>query len=154
TAANADDLERILQNFRNKRLVLIDTPGMGQRDVRLADQLSMLRDDRFMIQSCLVISAITQAKALQEMLKAFGVFHLSACILTKLDEAVTYGALVSALIEHPLPLAFTCDGQRVPEDLHRADARKLIALCAGEEGRQDGPMNVYSNPRKMSHSYA
>ena len=38
-----DDLRRVLDGFSNKKLVLIDTAGMSQRDVRLANQFTTLK---------------------------------------------------------------------------------------------------------------
>ena len=37
-AESSDELRRVLDGFANKKLVLIDTAGMSQRDVRLANQ--------------------------------------------------------------------------------------------------------------------
>ena len=48
----------------------------------------------------------------------------SACILTKTDEATSLGGALSALIRSGLPLAYVANGQRVPEDLHFAQARQ------------------------------
>ena len=42
-AENAGDLRRVLDGFANKKLVLIDTAGMSQRDVRLANQFATLK---------------------------------------------------------------------------------------------------------------
>ena len=51
--------------------------------------------------------------------------RLAAAVLTKIDEASRLGAPISVLIRHGLPLAYLCDGQRVPDDLSEASRRKL-----------------------------
>jgi len=64
------------------------------------------------------------------MVRAFLPQQPQACILTKLDEAPSLGGALSALIRHRLPLDYTTDGQRVPEDLATADARVLVCRAA------------------------
>jgi flagellar biosynthesis protein FlhF len=51
-------------------------------------------------------------------------------ILTKLDEASRIGAALSCLVRHALPLAYTTDGQRVPEDLTAARPDQLVLRAA------------------------
>lgn len=131
-AADAEQLRSLIEGFSDKRLILIDTAGMSQRDQRLAEQIKTLQQDDLRIRSYLVMSAATQYKAMKEIINAFQIFQPEAGILTKLDEAATKGAAISALIEQRLPLSFVTDGQQVPEDLHNASARRLIEQCAAE----------------------
>ncbi len=126
------ELHREINNFSDKQLVLIDTAGMSQRDMRLAEQISMLQQGDLHIKSYLVMSATTQLKAMNEIIEAFQIFNPEAAILTKLDETVMKGAAISALIENQLPLAFITDGQQVPEDIHEVEALEFINQCAYE----------------------
>ena len=131
-AANADELRNLLHNFSDKRLILIDTAGMSQRDMRLAGQIKVLRQGDMPIKSYLVMSAATQLTAMNEIINAFRMLEPEAGILTKLDETAMKGSAISALIEHHLPLAYVTDGQQVPEDLHKLRANELVAQCAAE----------------------
>jgi len=131
-ASDANDLVNLIHGFADKRLILIDTAGMSQRDMRLAEQISVLQQEDIPIKSHLVMSCAAQPRAMHEIIRAFQVFQPESCILTKLDEAVTKGAAFSALIEHQLPLAYVTDGQQVPEDLHRPRPRELMTQCAAE----------------------
>jgi flagellar biosynthesis protein FlhF len=79
---------------------------------------------------CLVLAANAQAQALDEAVRAYQPLRPSACVLTKLDEAPNLGGALSALIRQRLPLDYTTDGQRVPEDIAVADARKLVCRAA------------------------
>lgn len=125
-AHNAEDLHDILNGFADKRLVLVDTAGMGQRDERLEQQFSVLRDCGVPLTSLLVLSATTQRFGLEEILPAYAALQPAACLLTKVDEAGSLGEVFSALMRHRLPLAWFADGQRVPEDLHPARAASLV----------------------------
>ena len=125
-AATHQDLQQVLHGFFDKRLVLIDTAGMSQRDMRLTQQFSLLRNESLAIQNYLVLSATTDARALGEVIRAFAPAEPKACIVTKLDEVDCPGGVLSAIIEHQLPLSFMTDGQRVPEDIHLARANSLM----------------------------
>ncbi|MEJ2694131.1 MAG: flagellar biosynthesis protein FlhF [Candidatus Thiodiazotropha sp.] len=128
-AANPDELNRALHAFADKRLVLIDTAGMGQRDRQLAQKLGLMTTGNHPIKTLLTLSATTQRSALSHAIRAFGVARPIAAVLTKIDEAAELGGLFSGLIEARLPLAYVADGQRVPEDIHLARATSLVSLA-------------------------
>lgn len=131
-AASAEELHKLIKSFADKRLILIDTAGMSQRDMKLVEQINTLQQNEISIRSYLVMSAATEYRAMNAIIKAFAVFDPQASILTKLDEAVTIGSAISSMIEHNLPLSFIADGQQVPEDIHSPDARSLIEHCVAE----------------------
>ena len=127
---SAQELQETIRAFSDKSLILIDTAGMSQRDLRLSQQFALL-DDPSHIRSYLVLAANAQHAVLQESMTAFARVPLSGAILTKVDETTRLGAALSAVHEQGLPLAYICNGQRVPEDLQAAQIDALIRL--GEE---------------------
>jgi len=131
-ATDAKELYTLVESFRNKRLVLIDTAGVSQKDQRMLEQMSSLHESGITLTSYLVLSATTQIKAMAEIIEGFSVFDAKACILTKMDETAETGNAVSTLIEYQLPVAFITDGQQVPEDIHEANADMLIDKCLAE----------------------
>lgn len=126
TAANGEQLAQILKSLGDRRLVLIDTAGLSPRDARVNAQLDMLGKSG-KIKRLLVLPASSQAGDLDEAVRRFGAAPLYGCILTKLDEATRIGGALSTVIRRKLPVAYFCDGQRVPEDLHMARAYPLAA---------------------------
>lgn len=128
-AGDAEELRRHIDSFSDKRLILIDTAGMSQRDMRLVEQLKTLQHGDLPIRSYLVMSATTQYKAMLEIMDAFRILEPQATILTKFDEAVSKGTALSAIIERRMPLSFITDGQQVPEDIYLPDADTLIQQC-------------------------
>ncbi|MFI3136639.1 MAG: flagellar biosynthesis protein FlhF [Methylococcaceae bacterium] len=132
SAANAQELRSLINGFFDKKLILIDTAGMGQRDMRLAEQLIALQKNDIPVKSYLVMSATTQYKAMKSIINAFQIVEPTACIITKMDEAESKGAVISVLIEQQLPLSFITDGQQVPEDIHVPRAQRLIEQCMAE----------------------
>lgn len=125
---NAEELTEILYHLRNKRLVLIDTAGMSQRDIRLTEQLNtLMRNSRVDIRSYLVLSSTAQLEVQQEAIKQFKQVQLSGCIFTKLDECLSLGEIISVAIQNRLPIGYLTNGQRVPEDIRVANAEKLVS---------------------------
>jgi flagellar biosynthesis protein FlhF len=124
---DANELADVLYHLRNKRLVLIDTAGMSQRDLRLTEQLNtLMRNQRVDIRSYLVLSATSQINVLQETVRHFKKVQLSGCIFTKLDESLSLGEIISIAIQNRLPIGYLTNGQRVPEDIRVANAQKLV----------------------------
>lgn len=128
-AYDAASLRKVLEMLRDRHTVLIDTAGVGGSDPRLAQQLDTLADAGE-LRACLVLAANAQSQALDDAVRAYLPLRPHACILTKLDEAPNLGGALSVLIRHRLPLDYTTDGQRVPEDIATADARVLVCRAA------------------------
>ncbi len=137
-ASNAEELRELIEGFSDKKLVLIDTAGMSQRDMRLAEQIQTLKQGDVAIENYLVMSAATQYKSMHEIINEFKVFEPKSCILTKLDETVALGSSLSATIEQKIAISFMTNGQQVPEDIYFPNAYVLIEECvAGLEQEND-----------------
>lgn len=126
-----DELRNALDELYDRRLVLIDTAGMSQRDIRLSEQLSMIQDGAPLVRNYLVLSATTQTLGLDEAVRAFRSVQLDGCIITKLDEATGLGNMLSTVIRQRLPVVYVSDGQRVPEDIQPARAHRLVSQAVG-----------------------
>jgi flagellar biosynthesis protein FlhF len=124
-----EELPAVLTRLGRFRMVLVDTPGAGQRDVSLAHRLQHLSRVGDELQTTLVLAASTQAGAIEEVVRRFAPARPSSCVLTKVDEAVTLGGILSVLIHARLPIAYVSDGQRVPEDLRPARSEELVAAA-------------------------
>ncbi|HWQ94674.1 MAG TPA: flagellar biosynthesis protein FlhF [Gammaproteobacteria bacterium] len=128
-AMNHEELHNALLGLRDKPLVLIDTAGMSQRDVRLSEQFALLNGsgaDRIPVKTYLVMSTTTALPGLNEVARAYQGVKLHGCILSKLDETTSLGPALSVSIEQELPVAYVNTGQRVPEDMQPARAHSLV----------------------------
>ncbi|MGI9257529.1 MAG: flagellar biosynthesis protein FlhF [Gammaproteobacteria bacterium] len=123
-AENADELRSVLDSLSSKKLVLIDTAGMSQRDIRLTNQFATLKAAGHQIHSILTVSAAAGKGSLAETLKVFKAADPKAMIVTKLDEATSLGPILSLAIQNEMPVAYLSDGQRVPEDLDLAGPKR------------------------------
>jgi flagellar biosynthesis protein FlhF len=133
------ELARVLDGLRSKKLVLIDTAGMGPRDVRLKEQLAALARGATGAKFLLALPAQGEGLALEEIIRAFAPVNPTACILTKVDEAASLGAVISTTLRHKLKIAYLCNGQRVPEDVHSAHHRRVWLVRAAHELTRRAP---------------
>jgi len=121
------ELPELLYELRNCKFVMIDTAGTSPRDPELARRLRLLNNLQASIETSLVLPASTQAGAIDEVIQRFALAKPSSCVITKVDEAVSLGGILSALIRHKLPASYISDGQRVPEDLSPARSHTLVS---------------------------
>jgi flagellar biosynthesis protein FlhF len=139
-AANSGrELARVLEKLKSKKMILIDTAGMGPRDVRLTEQLAALQLGAARARVLLALPAQGEGHALDEIVQAFARVTPVACILTKVDEAASLGAVISTTLRHRLKIAYVCDGQRVPEDLHAAHQKRVWLVRAALELKERRP---------------
>jgi flagellar biosynthesis protein FlhF len=124
TAHDRASLEDLLELLSGKKLVLIDTAGMAQRDARTRELLDMLQHPA--IRKLLVINAAAQGETVEDVMVAYGVQQCLGVIVSKLDEAVKLGPALDALIRHRARVVGVANGQRVPEDWHRLSAQALV----------------------------
>jgi len=109
------------------RMILIDTPGAVSRDRAAAAQYRALRQRCKALQTMLVLPASAQGGVVDDAVDHFGIGVSNCCALTRIDEAVSLGGVLSALARSLLPVAYCCDGPRIPEDLKPARAHQLVA---------------------------
>jgi flagellar biosynthesis protein FlhF len=124
-ANDGPELARVLGRLAGKKLVLVDTAGVGRRDARLSQQLEALRLGAGRARAVLALPAQCESQALDAIIKVFAPLTPVACVLTKIDEAASLGAALSTILRNRLPIAYLCNGQRVPEDMHAAHRRRI-----------------------------
>lgn len=120
-------LDDALAAFSDRRLVLIDTAGMSQRDMRLGKHLELLGYEREEVTTYLVVSTTSRLSGLNDVVATYKKFNVKGCILTKIDESTCLGSALDVVIRHNLPVAYVSDGQRVPEDLQPARSHTLVS---------------------------
>jgi flagellar biosynthesis protein FlhF len=138
-ADDAGEMRAVLSSLAHKRLILVDTAGMGQRDARLTQQFAALAGADAGIRTVLTLSAAADLGCLRDALRAFGAAAPVGLVTTKIDEAVSLGPILSLILESGLPLAYLCDGQRVPEDLHLASHRRAWIIRTAMEFARSRP---------------
>ncbi|OLG38530.1 flagellar biosynthesis protein FlhF [Xanthomonas oryzae] len=143
-ADSAESLLDLFERLRDYKLVLIDTAGMGQRDRALAAQLNWLRAAQ-QVTSLLVLPANAHFSDLDEVVRRFAHAKPQGVVLTKLDETGSFGSALSVVVDHQMPITWVTDGQRVPDDLHRANAASLVLRLEDLRRAADKPCTPEHN---------
>jgi flagellar biosynthesis protein FlhF len=124
TAHDRASLEDLLDLLSAKRMILIDTAGMAQRDSRTRELLEMISHRS--IQKLLVVNAAAQGETIEDVMIAYHAATCRGMVISKIDEAVKLGPALDAAIRHKLRVIGVANGQRVPEDWHRLSAQALV----------------------------
>ncbi|MFG6416737.1 flagellar biosynthesis protein FlhF [Roseateles sp. DC23W] len=124
TAHDRASLDDLLDLLSSKKLILIDTAGMAQRDSRTQELLEMLAHPS--IKKLLVINAAQQGETIEDVVNAWKAAACEGVVLSKLDEAVKLAPALDTLIRHKLKVLGVANGQRVPEDWHRLPSVALV----------------------------
>ena len=120
-------LPEALAEFRDCGLVIIDVPGFAPSDPAFRGTLEALAGMPDPIDAYLTLSASTDYLAMERVVAAVAGLPLEGCCLTKLDEAASLGAALSAVIAARLPVAYVTHGQQVPDDFSPVTPAGLVA---------------------------
>jgi flagellar biosynthesis protein FlhF len=109
-----------------KGLVLIDTPGISPTDSAEIGEFSRFFKRRPEIEKHLVLRSDARSADLSNAIVHFAPMEVSRLLFTGLDEAVSLGSTVDAIIRSRIPAALSGTGQRIPEDLETVNATRLV----------------------------
>lgn len=144
-ATDGPQLESALALLSSRKLVLIDTAGMSQRDIRLYEQFTTLNSVGYDIATHVVLSATAQTASLNEVVNVFGRQALAGAIVTKLDEATSLGGVLDTVVKNKLKLAYFSIGQKVPEDIIPARADYLVNKAVEQMNAENQPVSAQSD---------
>lgn len=126
TVDESNSLDTILDKLSQKKIVLVDTAGLMHSDSCWTEQLQEIKLSHHKIQCYLTVSAVGQYQVMSSIYHNYKMVDLSGVIVTKIDEAVSLGEVISFLMDTGLKTSYFTDGQRVPEDIHLFDAHSMF----------------------------
>lgn len=131
-ATNAGTFHRVAHNH-SEDILLIDTTGsaVGEQQATLAGCVAGLRDISHEV--LLVLPAWMRARDSERMVSTFAAPRVTGVVVTKLDETDQVGGVMQASIGSDLPLAYLCNGARVPEDIHDAAVDNVLDAIFPEQ---------------------
>lgn len=127
------DVERALEEFSGRDLVLLDTAGRSQRNARRLEELREVLAAARPDETHLVVSMTTQPETIVEVAERFAPCGYDRLVITKLDEALKVGVVLDVLSRVQAELSFVTTGQEIPRDIEVADSGRLASLILGEE---------------------
>ncbi len=128
-----DDLKKTIDLHREDAdVLLVDTIGKSPKDsVKLAEMKDILAACGPGAEPHLAMSAATKAKDMLEIMRQFEPFGYRSAVVTKMDETMHVGNVLSALRERHCPVSFITTGQRVPVDIERATVMRFLLSLEG-----------------------
>lgn len=129
------ELKEAIEEMRyTKDVVLVDTAGRSHTDeIKLKELKSYIGSAR-PDEIHLVLSGTSNQGSIMSAAQEFGKLGVNRVILTKLDEAISFGVIFSVLRQLNASLSYVTTGQDVPDDIEVAAGSRLAKLLLGEEG--------------------
>ena len=142
TLHNSVEIKQFIDKYQRENIIFIDTAGLNPRDQNYQEQLEIISGESHRIKTCQVLSANTPPKINSVLAQQNNATEIQPdfAILTKLDEADSIGRLLSFVAEKAIPVAYVSEGQKVPDDLHKAEAHKLISNAASRFKQYKSPV--------------
>lgn len=127
-----DEVDTALAKLADRRLILVDTAGRGQRDTAKIEELGRffkeLRPDEVHI----VVSAGSSSAAVNDVIDRFRPLGFNRVLFTKLDEAVGLGIIMTGLQRAKVELSYVTTGQDVPNDIAVGEATSIARMILAD----------------------
>ena len=135
-AYEAKDMPGILESFKNKDIIFIDTAGRSQKNYEELKEADYFLYRGNVDETFLVLSATHNLKNLYDTASAFQMFNYDSILFTKLDEAVSFGNLFNVAVKFDVPISFLANGQVIPDDIIAANPEFMANMIyTGEIGK-------------------
>lgn len=128
TIHSAAELKKALAGMEECRYVFIDTAGHASADSKYQDEIAEIINLGCIHEIYLVTSGTTSARMCRQIASDYSFVKKYKNILTKIDEAGSYGNALTLGYYGKQPLAYFTIGQNVPEDIRRVDMDVLIDM--------------------------
>lgn len=109
-------------------VILIDTAGRSQNDAGRLEELKKFIEAADPHEIHLVLSSTASEKVMLQEAEAFSEVGVDKVVLTKLDEAVSFGMLVNVLRHVGKELSFVTTGQEVPDHIECGEPDRLANM--------------------------
>ena len=131
---SAEDLNKAFERFSDADVILIDTAGHSHKNEQQKQELIELlkcANDYGDVENYLVLSATTKFKDLKSIVDAYRELSGFKVIFTKLDETSAYGNLLNIKLYAGVDIAYTTNGQNVPDDMQMFDTQQVVKQLLG-----------------------
>ena len=118
----------VVDHVCDKDLVLIDTAGRSPRNTERMKDLHEFVKIGKPDELHLVMSVSVNNDVLKDTMQRFAAFPIHKLLLTKLDESIHYGIILSIISKTQKPIGYLTTGQEVPDDIEVATSRRLARL--------------------------
>ncbi|QCX32336.1 flagellar biosynthesis protein FlhF [Caloramator sp. E03] len=132
-ALSIKDIPKAIDEMKECDVILIDTTGRNCKNMM---QISETRKYVETINADivhLVLSMTTKQGDIKKIIENYKTVNYNSLILTKVDETLTYGSILTSCFYGNVPISFITTGQNVPEDIEEANKDRLLKLVLGDD---------------------
>jgi flagellar biosynthesis protein FlhF len=122
------DLLFALKRMEGKNVILIDTAGQSHYDLSRIGELQRMMPGDMNISTHLLLNVATRESEMNKAAVNFSALNYLSYIFTKTDETDGCGSIINQVMKLNLPISYITNGQKVPEDIERADKEKILKL--------------------------
>jgi flagellar biosynthesis protein FlhF len=126
-----NEMRTVVRELNDFEMIFIDTAGRSHRDRMKLNELKTFLDAAAPDEIHLCLPATTHPSHLMSVLDNFGSLKVDKVILTKLDEATTFGPVLEIILRAGRPVSYLTIGQNIPEDIEMASGERLARLMLG-----------------------
>lgn len=126
---DAEEAAKTFRLLQSKPLLLVDTGGISFRDKAGIAELAELLSAMPGVQTYLTLPADIEAYVQSEIIDAFSHLSPQGALISRIDETMRLGSVISNLMLRRLPAVWCTNGPKVPQNLSPADAEKLVNMA-------------------------
>lgn len=135
-AYNKKEMIDAIDYFSSKDIILVDTAGRNHNDI---EQLQELKDILYTTKSkeiYLLVNANIGCRALKTLIEKYAFLEDYRIIITKVDEAESYGNILNIKYITNKQLSYFTIGQNVPDDIETINVENIAEKLI-EENKND-----------------
>lgn len=125
-ASTKQQMRETIASINDVDVILIDTAGRSRTDGDRIQETGEIVAAAQPTERHLVLSAATSLTATRRAAESFMVTDCDRVIVTKLDEAVSLGEIITTLTELQLPVSWCTNGQDVSANIEPAKIERLV----------------------------
>ncbi len=128
------ELKDAVAKLKGHDVILVDTAGFSHKHNEQREELKSLLgalDKKYDKEVFLLLSATTKNKDLLDIADSYKEICEYKMIFTKLDETLRYGNLLNLKLYTGADIAYTTNGQNVPEDIEEFNSQYIVKQLLG-----------------------
>jgi len=141
-AMSPEEYQDAVYAMKDMDVILVDSAGRSQRDALKIQELHGFFAAVAPDETHLVLSSASNDRVIHQAIDRFSQIGFDRVIFTKMDEAVGFGVILSALQKVNARISYITTGQDVPADIEVGEADVLANMILGPSKAPMFPSNL------------
>lgn len=132
-AESVTELQSLYESSKDKvDAFFIDTSGYSPNDAdRIGKMKALLQIEGFSPDIYLAVTASTKSRDIENIMENYALFHYKSIIVTKMDESMQFGNIISVCAQKKKSISYVADAQSISQGIHKATADEFIKHLLG-----------------------